>query len=257
MVIVNEAVFNNERVSIITPMYNAIKTVSQTIESVQAQTYTNWEMIIVDDCSTDGCSEIVKKYSENDPRIIYCRHNCNCGIAKSRNDALQMASGRFIAFLDSDDLWKPHKLEIQIKSMKENNIAFSFTACEVMNEGGNSLNKIRHIPFEIDYKGLLNGNCIPCLTVVLDRNIIKVPQVRQIPHEDYQLWLEILKTGVTAFGIDEALSIYRESSGSRSGNKLKAAKWTWDILYSHQQLGVIKSCIHFVRYVYNAIMKRK
>lgn len=244
-------------VSIITPMYNAKRFVALTIESVLAQTYTNWEMIIVDDCSTDDSAAIVKEYSNKDSRVKYFKLEKNSGIAKARNFALEMAKGRYVAFLDSDDIWKPQKLEKQLEFMNENGAHFCHSACDVIREDGTPTGQVRHIPFRVDYKGLLPGDCIACLTVVIDRKYIKDPVMPYIHHEDYAAWLDVLKKyDEVALGLDEVLASYRVSANSKSGNKVKAAKWTWNIYRKYLKLPIVKSCYYFVGYAVKAVLKR-
>ena len=156
-------------VSIITPMYNAKRYVEQTIESVQKQTYPNWEMIIMDDLSDDGCAEVVQELAKADARIKYFRVEEKSGVAKTRNAAMQQASGRYLAFLDSDDLWQADKLGRQLSLMKEKNCAFVYGGCDVIDENGKPQNKVRHVPEHITYQEFLWGNVIPCLTVLIDR----------------------------------------------------------------------------------------
>lgn len=243
-------------VSIITPMYNAKAFIAETMESVLAQTYPYWEMIIVDDVSTDSCAEIVKAYAMKDSRIKYYKHQKNSGVAVARNTAIQKASGRYIAFLDSDDLWKANKLEKQLQFMKEKQVTFCYSDCEIINETGESTGKIRHVPEMQDYKKLLKGNAIPCLTVLIDRSRVSKIEMPLIPHEDYAAWLSILKTGIVAYGQNEVLAKYRVNSTSLSGNKVQAAIWTWNIYRKQEKLGIIKSIYCFICYMLAAIKKR-
>lgn len=247
---------DRELVSVITPMYNAEKYIAKTIESVQAQTYENWEMIIVDDVSTDQSAQIVQQYAAEDTRIKYLRHEKNAGVARARNTALKAAQGRYVAFLDSDDLWKNEKLEKQLLFMQSKGAAFLYTACEIIDENGNVTGKVRHVPASQNYEELLKGNAVPCLTVILDRSQIDKVEMPEIPHEDYAAWLDILKKGITAYGIDEVLAQYRVNNSSLSGNKMQAARWTWDIYRKQQKLGIMKSSYCFVCYIIAAVLKR-
>lgn len=247
---------NNHLVSIITPLYNKEKYIEKTIQSVQAQTYTEWEMIIVDDCSSDAGAEIVKRYSEADSRIRYYKNETNMGAARSRNRAVELAKGHYIAFLDADDLWKAEKLETQISYMEQEKCAFCYSACEVVDENGNKSGKVRYVPEKVDYQLLLKGNPIPCLTVVLDRSQISQIEMKQIGHEDYVLWLDILKEKKYAHGINKILASYREYGSSLSGNKITAAKWMWHIYRKHLKLGIAESTYCFANYFGNAMRKR-
>ena len=247
---------DTDLVSIITPMYNAKETIESTIASVQAQTYKNWEMIIVDDCSNDGSAANVEQCASKDERIRLIRHDHNCGIAETRNTAMQHARGRYVAFLDSDDLWLPQKLEKQISFMKEHDASFSHTACEVVNESGQKIGKIRHVPLQVKYDELLRGNVINCLTVVIDVKRIGRPIMPAIRHEDYACWLEILQKEEYAWGLDEVLAEYREVGTSMSGNKIRVAVWQWNIYRKYLKLNLIKSVYYFIHYTWNALKKR-
>ena len=246
------------KVSVITPMYNCEKFISETIESVLNQTYTNWEMIIIDDCSTDKSKEIAKQYIERDKRIRLIELKENSGAAVARNKGIEVSSGRFIAFLDGDDLWESNKLEKQIQFMTEKNIGFSFTSYRVISETGIDLNKTVMVPNEIDYEGLLRNTIIGCLTVVIDRDIIKeieMPLIRT--RQDFATWLSILKKGYKAYGIDIPLARYRIVKDSISSNKLKAASKNWYVYRKIEKLSLFNTIVVFSSYVFNAIKKRR
>jgi teichuronic acid biosynthesis glycosyltransferase TuaG len=245
----------NYLISIITPMYNSSRYITDTIKSVLEQDYENWELIIVDDCSVDNSYEIVQEFAQKDPRIVLIMQKYNQGTAAARNKALSIAKGRFIAFLDSDDLWKPNKLKLQIDFMKSKNIAFSYSAYEKINDRGENLNKLIKVPNKINYKRLLKSNVIGCLTVIIDRNIagdFKMPKVR---YEDYATWLEIIKREKYAYGINESLAIYRVSDNSYSSNKIKALKWTWNIYRKNQKFNRVKSCYYMANFIFLTILK--
>lgn len=243
-------------ISIITPMYNAQQYIAETIDSVIAQVYTNWEMIIVDDCSTDESPRVVREYVQKEPRIHYYRQEKNGGIAKARNTAIGYARGRYVAFLDSDDLWKPDKLQRQLLFMKEKGAHFSHTACGIIDGSGLPTGKVRHVPQTIDYGHLLRGNGIACLTVLIDRNYIDQIAMPDIPHEDYAAWLGIMKRGEIAWGLDEELAEYRVVQHSVSNNKWRAAGWTWNIYRHYLQLPIWKAIGSFTCYMWNAVVKR-
>lgn len=240
----------------ITPMYNAENWIEETIRSVQEQTYSDWEMIIVDDCSADHSPEIVKSLQKQDSRIKYYRNKVNSGVAITRNKAIGYAKGRYIAFLDSDDKWYPLKLERQIDKMQKEQIAFCYSACEVIDESGKRVN-VRNVPEKADFQELLRGNAIPCLTVVLDRKYIAEISMPKMPHEDYAAWLKITEGGITAYGIPEVLASYREAGISVSSDKFQAMKWTWAIYRQFLGLSILKSCHSFCFYVINALKKRR
>lgn len=247
---------NKNLVSIITPMYNSEKYIGITIESALNQTYEDWEMIIVDDCSSDSSPQIVKEYAKNDERIKYIKTDSNKGVSNARNIALKMAKGKFISFLDSDDIWNKDKLKKQVEFMKKNRCAISFTAYELIDENNEKLNKIINVPKIVDYNTLLKGNILGCLTVMIDKSKldfeIKMSGVR---HEDYVLWLSILKKGHIAYGINEVLAEYRKSSTSLSGNKIKSAMWTWNIYRNIEQIPLHKCIYYFISYGINGIKK--
>ncbi|NLM25553.1 MAG: glycosyltransferase family 2 protein [Firmicutes bacterium] len=245
----------SDLVSIVTPVFNAASYVGETIESVLAQDYQNWEMLIVDDCSTDNSLSIIETYSRFDDRIRLIRLEQNSGVATARNVALRNARGRYIAFLDSDDTWYPNKLTRQITYMKANDVAFSFSSYEWMDEEGRLLNKTIRVPRIVDYDRLLGGNPIGCLTVVIDTDKVGSFEMPPIRHEDYATWLGITKRGVTAHGIDECLARYRRSAQSLSGNKIKSVAWTWSIYRSYLKLGFTRSVFSLIKYACSAIAR--
>ncbi len=246
----------NELVSIITPVYNSSRYIKETIESVLKQTYSNFEMICVDDCSTDNSGYLIKQYQQEDNRIKYIRLDKNSGAAFSRNIALESARGRYIAFLDSDDIWEKDKLDIQINFMKENQAGFSFTSYQMMDISGNLFDRIIKVPNKINYSGLLKNTIIGCLTVVIDKRIVgdfRMPQVRN--SQDYATWLQILKQGHIAYGINQNLARYRKVTGSISNNKLKALKSNWKVYRDIEKLSIIKTMYVFSFYVFHALKK--
>ena len=247
----------NDKVSVITASYNAGRFIEETIKSVLDQTYENLELIIVDDCSTDNTDEIVSKYIKVDSRVKFYKLEKNSGAAVVRNTALEKAEGRFIAFLDSDDVWDRKKLEKQISFMKSNNYGFSFTSYRLMKEDGELLNKEVRVPKEVKYTDLLKNTIIACLTVIIDRDMIgdfRMPLVRA--GQDTATWLSILRKGNIAYGYDEVLASYRLVEGSISSNKFKALKRTWNTYRNIENLNFIKASYYFVCYVINAIKKR-
>lgn len=248
---------NEYLVSIITPVYNAERFVSETIESIQNQTYDNWELLLVDDCSKDESYKIINRYMKNDDRIKYIKLDKNSGAAVSRNTGIKNAKGRFIAFVDSDDLWEPEKLEKQVSYMIDNKIGFTFTSYRYMKEDGTKTNKIAKAPNKINYNGLLKNTIIGCSTVLLDRDIIgdfTMPLVKK--GQDTATWLMILRNQDYAYGIEEALVNYRIVGNSLSSNKFKALKRTWNTYRNVENIGFLKSSYVFCFYVYNAIKKR-
>lgn len=244
-------------VSIITPAFNSEKYIKQTVESVQSQTYSNWEMIIIDDCSTDNTVSIVKKEQDADSRIKLIVLDENSGAAVSRNTGIRAAKGKYLAFLDSDDLWKEDKLEKQVNFMLENNYLFTYTSYSIMDQHGDLLNKSVIAPPKLDYKFLLKKpGSIGCLTVMLDREKIDdvlMPNIKT--RQDFALWLKVLRNGVTAYGLNESLSLYRKVPGSISSNKIKAAKKNWYVYRHIEKLNLFQSVWYFLNYAVRAIKK--
>lgn len=248
---------NEPLVSIITPVYNAERFLSETIKSVKEQTYKNWELLLVDDCSKDNSAKIIKEFNRTDDRIKYIKLEKNSGASISRNTGIKNAKGRFIAFVDSDDLWEPEKLEIQISYMLEKNLGFTFTSYRYMKENGVKTNKVAKAPFKINYNGLLKNTIIGCSTVVIDREIIgefEMPLVKR--GQDTATWLQILRNEKYAYGIQKDLVNYRLVGDSLSSNKIKALKRTWNTYRNVEKLGLLKSSYVFCFYVFNAIKKR-
>lgn len=235
-------------VSIITPVYNCGKYIGETIESVLKQSYQNWEMIVVDDCSTDNSAKIIKEYMSSEPRIKYFKLDKNSGAAVARNTAIEHAKGRFIAFLDSDDLWHPDKLKKQIEFMKKNNYAFTFTGFQQINEEGQLLNKYMPALKKINYKKALYTNYIGCLTAVYDVSKlgkVYMPLIRK--RQDYGLWLKILKKVDYGYGLDKSLAYYRVRNGSVSSNKLSLIRYQWQLYRDIEELAIMKS-IFYISY---------
>ena len=225
--------------------------------SVLDQTFSDWEMIIVDYCSVDHPETIISGYTAQDKRIRYVRLEKKHGAAAARNIAINLAKADFIAFLDSDDVFKPNKLEIQVGLMRKNNWAFSFTGYEIIDQDGVSTRKTIHVPSEIDYQHYLRNTIIGCLTVMIDRKqtgSFQMPEIRS--SHDMALWLDLMKRGFKAYGIDEILSSYRLVATSNTANKLKAAKDVWHVYRKIEKLSFIYSLYNFTGYVFHAILKR-
>lgn len=249
----------NGLISIITPIYNCEKFIEETIKCVKNQTYTNWELLAVDDCSPDNSSDIIKKYAKKDKRIKYIKLKENSGAAIARNKALEESKGRFIAYLDADDLWKPEKLEKQVNFMLDNNYAFTCTDYEKIDENGNSLNKIIKIPEKVNYNLFLRNTIIQTVGVMVDtkitgKDIIVMPNIRR--RQDAATWCQLLKNGFDCYEVPENLSYYRVVSNSLSSNKFKAVKMNWYWYRKIEKLPLWKTCYCFVGYAFNAVKKR-
>ncbi|MFW5794848.1 MAG: glycosyltransferase family 2 protein [Bacillota bacterium] len=243
-------------VSVITPTYNSEKYISETINSVQRQTYKNWEMIIVDDYSKDSTRNILKEFAKKDQRIklIFLDKNYGAGIA--RNKAINKSEGKYIAFLDSDDIWKKEKLNIQIEMMEKKDVAFTFASYRMISEDGTLFKKRISVPSKIDYDGLLKNTIIGCLTVVINiekTGKLKMPNIRT--RQPLVLWLELLKKGYIAYGIDKELAYYRVRPNSISRNKIKAAKQVWKVYRKYEKLSIAKASWCFINYAVRAFIK--
>lgn len=248
-------VYNQDLVSIITPLYNTERLLPFTIESVLDQSYGNWEMIIVDDCSTDRSFEVAREYAEKDQRIKLYQQSANSGPAACRILATQYAQGKYIAFLDSDDLWHVHKLSKQIEFMKINNAVFSYSSYQKINNKGDIGENIIHCKPKVNYKQLLDSNVIGCLTAMYDASEIGKQELIDTDYDDYVLWLSILKQGHLAYGLDEVLAYYRTGNVSISSNKLKAMSYQWNIYRNIENLSFLKSVHHFLIYAYKGFVK--
>lgn len=248
----------SDLISIITPTYNCGKFIEETIQSVLNQTYTNWEMIIVDDCSTDNTKEVVEKYVKIDSRIKYFLLENNSGAAVSRTKAMELANGNYIAFLDSDDLWLPNKLEAQLKFMKENNYLFTCTDYEQIDENGNSLNRVIKTKFKTDYNGVLLTCPVGNSTVMYNVDKLGkfiVPNIRK--RNDDALWLQILKKEKYIYGMNEVLMKYRIRSNSISSNKLELVKYHWKLYREIEHLSIIRSTFHICYWGFLKVFKIK
>ncbi|CAA6812530.1 MAG: Putative N-acetylgalactosaminyl-diphosphoundecaprenol glucuronosyltransferase [uncultured Sulfurovum sp.] len=247
----------NSLVSIITPSYNSVRFIKSTIKSVLNQTYENWEMIIVDDVSSDNSNEIIEKYSQKDSRIILIKLKENSGPAIARNRAIEEAKGRYIAFLDADDLWLPEKLDKQISFMNDKNSSLSYTAYDLIDEEDNNIGSFKP-PSVVSYSSMLKTNSIGCLSAMYDTKYLgKVYFPDIIKKQDFALWLKILKTTNTAQGLIEPLAFYRIRKISVSSSKVKNSIFVWRIFRTHEDLNLIKSIYYFTYYTLNGLLKYK
>ncbi len=247
----------NNLVSIITPSYNSEKFIKETIDSVISQTYHNWEMIIVDDKSKDDSVSYIKDLIEEENRIKLIVLDVNAGAAKARNKALEVVKGRYIAFLDSDDIWMDNKLEKQLDFMQKNDYAFAFTAYIPFSEDGTEEYSVISVPLEIDYSGYCKNTIIGCLTVMIDKEKtgdFKMPNIKS--SHDMALWLLIMKRGFKAYGLNEVLAKYRLVSTSNTSKKYKAVTDVWKVYREIEKISLIKSVWYFMHYMFNAIKKR-
>lgn len=247
-------------ISIVTATYNSEKFIMELAKNINKQSYKNWEWVIVDDASTDNTVSCLKEISSRFENVSYYINDVNSGAAVSRNLALKMSKGDYIAFIDSDDLWDECKLRLQIDYMLEMNISFSFTAYDVINESGQSLGTIidkdnRKDVF--DYNDMLRKRAtLGCSTVMISRNVINdltMPLLRT--GQDYAFWLKILKQGVHAYLIKDVLTHYRIVAGSISRNKIKKAKRQWQIYREVEGISLTMSFFYFLNYAIRAVLR--
>ena len=243
-------------VSIIMPAYNVADFIGLSIDSVLKQKYSAWELIVVDDCSTDNTVDVVTEFL-CDFRVKLVRNSKNLGGAGSRNAAINLAKGRYIAFLDSDDLWSPDKLEKQIAFMRQREIGFSFSGYSTITEQDQILDKIE-VPERVSFSKLLKHNYIGCLTAIYDTEPfgkIYMPSVRK--RQDFALWLELLKRFDYAFGLNENLGYYRIRAGSLSASKIDAFKYYWLVLRQVGECSVFSASYNIVWYLFIVMLKKK
>lgn len=247
---------NAKLISIVVPVYNASRFLNDTINSILNQTYTNFELLLVNDCSKDNSVEIIKEYK--DKRIKLINNEKNSGAAITRNNGIKEAKGDYICFLDADDLWEKEKLENQIKFMQENDCAFSFTGYEFADQYGVPNGKKVYIPEKISYEQALKNTTIWTSTVMFDmdkltKEDIYMPNVKS---EDTATWWRILKKIDYAYGLNEILSYYRRTSGTLSSNKFEAIKRIWNLYRNVEKLSLFKSIYCFCFYAINAVKRR-
>ena len=239
---------STDLVSIVMPAYNCEEFIGTALDSLIQQTYVNWEVNIVDDCSTDNTLDIIASYSRKDERIKYVQLEVNSGAAVARNKSVALAQGKYIAFLDSDDVWFPEKLEKQIAFMSENEYTFTCTAYNKIDENDASLNQVIATSFVRNYDGLLK-NCPGNSTVMYDASKLgkfQIPDIRK--RNDYLMWINIIKKSGYIYGLNEPLASHRIRTGSISRNKFSLIKYHWHIYRNLEKLSVLKSCYLILHY---------
>lgn len=242
-------------VSIITPTFNSEKYISDTIKSVQNQTYANWEMIIVDDCSSDQTTEIVEQAILTDRRVKLFKLEKNSGAGIARDTALQKASGKYIAFLDADDLWKPQKLEKQINFMISNELHFTFSFYECMDEEGNMLNRLVEAPKKLSYRQLFYCNYVGNLTGIYDANYFGKIQISSIrKRQDWMMWLTVLKKIKIGYPFAESLAIYRIRENSISASKLNLVQHNFKVYNSYHKHNFLVASIHMIGFLFTQLI---
>jgi hypothetical protein len=250
--------YYNKMVSIITPVYNCERFIEDAIISVQKQSYKNWEILIVDDASTDCSSDIVKSLMEKDSRIKYYKFEKNLGPAKARNEAIRKASGQYIAFLDSDDTWVPEKLEKQIYFMESKNSTMSFTSYSFYTENKIPLKKKAFAPAVITYKELIKYNWIGTSTLIYNAEVLGkhfMPNIRN--RQDWGLWLVLIKIAGYANFINEPLARYTVRKNSISSKKLRLISFHWNIYRKCEKFSFLKSVLFlFINIIFHLINKK-
>ena len=244
-------------VSIITPSYNCSDFISATVESVLKQSTSDWEMIIVDDCSSDNSVEVIQSFVNKDSRIKLIQLQENSGPAVARNTAIEAAQGRYIAFLDSDDLWLPDKLEKQLAFIQANDYPFTYSAYDKINENEQVFGHIG-VPDKVSYSDLLKVCSIGCLTTVYDTDFFgKVYMPTNTKREDFATWLQLLKKVDFAHGLNDTLAQYRVYPDQTSSKKAKMAYETWRLYREVEMLGLFKAIYFFSHYAINGLLRTK
>jgi teichuronic acid biosynthesis glycosyltransferase TuaG len=243
-------------VSVITAAYNAEAFIAGTIASVQAQSLSDWEMLVADDASGDRTAPIVAAVAAEDDRVRLIRLPQNGGVARARNAALAAARGRFIAFLDSDDLWLPQKLERQVAFMKAKEAAVSYTAFRRIDESGSRVGRLVKVPARLTYRQLLRNTAIATLTGMVDTAKTGPLRMTEARRDDYILWLSLLKRGFVAHGLQADLARYRVVRGSLSSKPKRSATWVWDVYRKVEKLGLLQAAWCMLHYGARAVAKR-
>lgn len=250
----------NKTVSVVVPVYHAEKYMEETMNSVMAQTYKDWELLLIVDGPQDPTIEVIQKFMEEHPqaRIRLLVQEKNQGAALARNRGVQEANGRYIAYLDADDLWVPQKLERELQFMQQKSAAFVFTGYEFADENAKGTGKVVYVPEELTYKAALKNTTIFTTTVMfdtdkIDKALLEMPNMKS---EDTALWWKVLRNGYIAYGLNENLALYRRPAVSLSSNKLIAIKRIWNLYRRAEKLSVPYSCYNFCFWAVRAVLRR-
>lgn len=242
-------------ISVIMPARNSERFIETAINSVINQTYTNWELLVINDNSSDHTADIVKQFVNTDSRVVLFENEQCFGVAMTRIKGIQNAKGQYIAFLDSDDQWICTKLSTQIEFLKKTGSKFVFSGSSYMDANGDIFNWVFNVPCEVRYKDLLKQNVISNSSVVIEKKLVEKFYISSSKiHEDYAVWLNILKTGITAYGINEPLIVYRLTSNSKSNNKFISSIMNWKT-YRYVGIPFYKALFYQFCYAVNGIKK--
>jgi teichuronic acid biosynthesis glycosyltransferase TuaG len=251
----NDFYSKEELISIIMPAYNSERYIGDAIKSVIGQTYQHWELVVIDDGSRDNTIRVAEELSRADNRIKLYTNKKNQGVSATRNRGISLASGDWIAFLDSDDMWVKDKLEKQVVHSQKLCVDFLFTGSSFINEEGDFYQGIFEVPEKVTYRKLRTHNVISCSSVLIKKRFFADIQMENDDmHEDYAVWLRVLGTGVSAIGINEPLLIYRISRNSKSGNKMKTIKMTYKV-FRFIGINPIGSTYFMLRHILGSIKK--
>jgi len=256
VIITGQTMTQAPAVSVIMPAYNAERTIASSIDSVKQQTYTDWELIVIDDASADMTVQVVRKAAQEDSRIrLYLNEN-NVGIAGSRNFGIQQARGNWIAFLDSDDRWHEDKLQKQLDFIEAMSAKVSYTGTAYVNEAGVRSGYTLRVKEMLKLQDLLKGNLMSCSSVIVCRDLmLRFPFPKGKLHEDYVVWMQVVKETTYAYGLDEPLLLYRLSGSSHSGRRLRSAVMIYRS-YRVAGYGVVTAVVFTLRYALHSVSKR-
>lgn len=250
----------NKTVSVVVPVYHAKEYIEETMNCVMAQTYKDWELLLIVDGPQDPTIEVIQKYIEAHPdaQIRLLIQDKNQGAALARNRGVQESHGRYIAYLDADDLWVPQKLEKELEFLRKKDAAFAFTGYEFADENAKGTGKVVSVPEKLTYKEALKNTTIFTTTVMfdtekIDKALLEMPNMKS---EDTALWWKVLRNGYIAYGLNENLALYRRPAVSLSSNKLIAIKRIWNLYRQAEKLSIPYSCYNFCFWAVRAVRRR-